>query len=84
MAEGFKEEQAEGLLKAMQEITLAGVATKEDIQNLEKQIQNTNNEIQDVRSGIASMKVWFMGLLLGQTVAILGVMFTLFQFFVDK
>lgn len=35
---GYSEEQAIGFMTAMQEITLSGVATKEDIQSLKSEI----------------------------------------------
>ena len=64
---GYTEAQAEGFIKAIQEITLSGVATKQDIQ--------------DVRSEIASLRTDMFKILMVHTVTIIGVMVALFTFF---
>ena len=57
---GFTKKQAEGFIEAIQEITLSGVATKQDV-------QDAKNEM---------LKFQII-----QTIALVGVMVALFQFF---
>lgn len=114
---GYTEEEAEGFIAAVQEITLPGVATKHDIQSLKDEfqdlkdefqdlklatkqdIQNLKQEIQDIkldiealRAGlkqdshelkaivqkdIANIKVWFLGAMLTQTIALVALILSI-------
>ncbi|MEM6628855.1 MAG: coiled-coil domain-containing protein [Bacteroidota bacterium] len=111
---GYSKKEAEGFIEAIQEITLSGVATKQDISDVRKEIQivqselkedisdvrkeiqiirselktdiaDVRQEIQDVRlelkGDIANLKNETLKFLMVQTVAIVGVMVALFQFF---
>ncbi len=46
---GYSEQEAEGFIEAIQEITLNGVATKEDLRQSEKRL---NERIDSVRDGL--------------------------------
>lgn len=75
---GYTKKEAEGFIEAIQEITLSGVATKEDIQNV-------RNEISDLRTGtqkdFMDLRAEMLKFQVIQTVAIIGVMVALFQIF---
>ncbi len=60
-------EKAEGFIEAIQEITLSGVATKQDIA--------------DLRQAIADLKNDTLKFLIVQTITVVGVMVALFQVF---
>ena len=64
---GYTKKEAEGFIEAIQEITLSGVATKQDVQDLQKDIQYLRNE---------TIKFQLI-----QTLAIIGVLIALFQIF---
>ncbi|MEL7123144.1 MAG: hypothetical protein AAFO07_27090 [Bacteroidota bacterium] len=61
---GYSEEAAEGFIEAIQEITLSGIATKQDLYEFQamtvKEFQDTRNEIreetQDLKTEIAGIK----------------------------
>jgi hypothetical protein len=82
---GYSEKAAEGFIQAIQEITLTGVATKQDLQDLgaklKGDIQNVRSEIQDVREQVVHLKNETLKFLIIQTLTIIGVMVALFQFF---
>ena len=44
---GYTKKQAEGFIEVMQEVTLSGVATKEDVQNVRNEIQEVKNELKE-------------------------------------
>lgn len=63
--QGFTKKQSEGIIKIIQKVTLSGVATKQDIQDVRSEIQNLKNEM---------LKFQVI-----QTIAIIGVMVALSQ-----
>ena len=81
---GFSEGQAEAFIEAIQDITLSGVATKQDIKEVKGEIQDVSKEIQetrgdlqtnsltiqDIRSELKLLK-WMITFNLAMTVAIL-------------
>ncbi len=75
---GYSEEQAEGFVGAMQEISLSGVATKQDIHDVRVEMYKIRDEL---RQEIQSVKVDLLKFQLVQTLAIIAVMITLFQFY---
>jgi len=64
---GYSKKQAEGFIEVMQEVTLSGVATKEDIQDVRNEIQQSRNE---------TLKFQII-----QTLTIIGVMIALAKIF---
>lgn len=78
---GYSEEQAEGIVTTLQDITLSGVATKQDINDVRIEINDLRNElkedIQDVRKEISNL----LKFQVIQTLTIVGVMIALFQIF---
>lgn len=64
---GYSEEQAEGFISAIQDITLSGVATKQDINDVKTEISELRHE---------TLKFQII-----QTLTIVGVMIALFQMF---
>jgi len=60
---GFSEEQAEGVIATIQEVTLSGVATKQDISDLRQDISDRENK--------------YLAFLMAHTIAIIGVMVAL-------
>lgn len=77
---GFTKKQAEGFVEAIQNVSFTGIS-KDDLLDVESTLRG---EVQTIRESISSMKVWFMGLVLAQTVGTLGVVFTMFQFFLGQ
>ena len=71
---GYTKEEAEGFIEAIQEITLSGVATKQDIVDVKNEIQDLRNEIHKFKSDMIKFQ-------LIQTITIIGVMIALFQVF---
>ena len=125
MGKGYSKDEAEGFIEAIQEVTLSGVATKQDIDDIKEsmndlrqdmndlriatkqdiddvkesmndlriatkqdidevrgEIQSVRDEIQGVRKEIQDVKNELIKFQLIQTLAILGLMFTMFQFFI--
>ena len=93
---GYSKEEAEGFIQAIQEITLSGVATRQDIVDVQNEIQNTKAELitdiqtlqsklhtttSDLKDDLAELKNDSLKFLMIQTLAIVGVMVALFQFF---
>lgn len=68
---GYTEKEAEGFIAAIQEITLSGVATKQDLQNVRNELKQ---EISDVKNEMLKFQVI-------QTITLVGVMIALFQIF---
>jgi len=68
---GYTEEEAEGFIAAIQEITLSGVATKQYLQQVRDDLKQ---DIQDMKTEMLKFQVI-------QTIAIIGVMVALFQVF---
>jgi len=66
---GYTKTEAEGFIQAIQEITLSGVATKQDIVDVREGIQEVHKEIQSVRnelkSEIQTLFQWMVGLFVG-------------------
>jgi len=75
---GYSKEEAEGFIAAIQEITLTGVATKQDINQLK---EATMQNINELREEIQNSKLETLKFQLIQTIAIIGVMVALFQIF---
>lgn len=71
---GYTEQEAEGFIQAIQEITLSGVATKQDVQDIRQEIQNLRQDM----SKMAADNLKFQ---LIQTITIIGVMIALTQMF---
>lgn len=71
---GYSEAQAEGFISTLQDITLSGVATKQDLFNIRNELKE---EIQDVRKEISNL----LKFQVIQTLTIVGVMIALFQIF---
>lgn len=67
---GFTKKQAEGIMETVQEVTISGVATKEDLHDVET---NLRFEIQKIANDNLKFQII-------QTIAIVGVMVALFQF----
>ena len=89
---GYTKKAAEGFIAAIQEITLSGVATKQDIQDVRGEIQHVKEclkaEIQEVRNEVKDLEIKIMKALsdnlrfqLLQTIAIIGVMVALLTYF---
>jgi DNA gyrase/topoisomerase IV subunit A len=85
---GFSEDQAEAFIEAVQEITLSGVATRQDIKDIKVDFKDLGNEIQEARGDIQSNRLdiqdirgelkllkWMLGFSLAMSVAILLKMF---------
>ena len=49
---GYSEEAAEGFIAAIQEITLSGVATKQDIRNVQKEIAELRSTTKEDIDGL--------------------------------
>ena len=78
---GFSEEQAEGVIATIQEVTLSGVATKQDISEVRSEIIEVRNElkqdISDLRQDISDRENKYLAFLMAHTIAIIGVMVAL-------
>lgn len=72
--QGFTKKQSEGIIKVIQEVTLSGVATKQDVQDVRAEIQDLENKITKNLSDNLKFQII-------QTIAIIGVMVALFQMF---
>lgn len=75
---GYTEAEAEGFIQAVQEITLSGVATKQDVSELRQFITDTKYELEEKIAKVASDALKFQ---LVQTITIVAVMLALFQLF---
>ena len=64
---GYTQEQAEGFMKAVQEITLSGVATKQDFVSLKQDIQDVREDlskaIHSLEQRIVGMFMWTWGMM---------------------
>ena len=84
---GYDKSQAEGFIDALREITLSGVATKQNIEDLKEDIkdlkdstkqdiQGVKNDITEFKAGIGrkidAIKIWFLGAMLTQTIALMA------------
>lgn len=82
---GYTKKEAEGFIEAIQEISLSGVATKQDIQDVRVDIQAVRAElkqdIQALRIEIQNTKNEMLKFQIIQTITIIGVMVALFQMF---
>ena len=85
---GFTEEQAEGVLLAIQQVQMVGVATKQDIREVKKEIAELRVElkqditdlrtelkqdISDVRGEVKNLRSEIYRVLMIQTATIIGV-----------
>ncbi len=78
---GFTEEQAVGFMTAMQEISLSGVATQDDIQDLRiathAQIKEVREEIQnlkeEVQQGLHNLEIKMLKYIFANTVTLIAV-----------
>lgn len=75
---GYTKKEAEGFIEAIQEITLSGVATKKDVQDIREEIKDLETRLSDkIVKGLSdNLKFQII-----QTIAIIGVMVALFQIF---
>lgn len=71
-AKGYAKKEAEGFIEAIKEINLTGVATKQDIADLTKEIVRLENKL--VKGLSDNLKFQII-----QTIAIIGVMIALAQ-----
>ena len=78
---GYTKKAAEGFIAAIQEITLSGVATKQDIQDVRGEIQDVRNEVKDLEIKIMKALSDNLRFQLLQTIAIIGVMVALLTYF---
>ena len=82
---GYTKKQAEGFIEVMQEVTLSGVASKEDVQDVKEDIQDVRNEIQNVRNelkeDIQQSRNETLKFQIIQTLTIVGVMIALAKIF---
>ena len=78
---GYSKEEAEGFIKAIQEVTISGVATREDLQatkeDLQKEVHFLEARLSDkIDKGLAdNLKFQLI-----QTITIISVMVALLQF----
>ena len=75
---GFSEEQAEGFMEAMREITLTGVATKQNVQDVRDELKQ---DIQDLRDEVRRDVQGILKFQIVQTITFVGVMIALFALF---
>lgn len=86
---GFSEEQSEGILAILQQVTISGMATKNDTQELKYESLELKQEIKEdiqkldvkVERLIATSRNELLKFQLIQTIAIIGVMVALFALF---
>jgi hypothetical protein len=71
VSKGYTKDEAEGFIEAIQEVTLSGVATKQDVDDVKHDLKQ---EIHDVRNDMLKFQ-------LIQTTTLIGVMVALFAFF---
>lgn len=80
-SKGYTKEEAEGFIEAIQEVTLSGVATKQDIADLKEEISKLEGNIStlDAKTDkkIDNLKIWFLGAMLTQTVALVALFLSL-------
>lgn len=74
---GFTKKQAEGIMEAVQEVTISGVATKEDLHKVEAVLRSEMHDMEIRLNNKLSGNLKFQII---QTIAIIGVMVALFQF----
>lgn len=74
-AKGFSEEQAEGVVEALQSIALSGVATKQDINDLRSELKQDINNLRHEFKNEFKENLKFQLL---QTITIIGVVVALF------
>ncbi len=77
-AKGYTKDEAEGFIAAIQEITLSGVATKQDITEVKGEISSLRIELKEEISDLRNDTLKFLMI---QSIALVGVMVALFQVF---
>ena len=75
---GYTKKQAEGFIEVMQEVTLSGVATKEDVQDVRNEIQGVRSELKEDIQQSRNETLKFQII---QTLTIIGVMIALTKIF---
>ncbi len=86
---GFTKKQAEGIMEAVQEVTISGVATKDDLHDLDGGLRTEihkieaglHSKIQDVRTEIQDLRTDTLKFMLLHSMTIIGVMVALFALF---
>lgn len=73
-SKGYTKDEAEGFIAAIQEITLSGVATKQDITDMKAAIAALRAEIMELKNDMLKF-------LMIQSITLIGVMIALFQVF---
>ena len=68
---GYTKKEAEGFIEAIQEISLTGVATKQDILDLK---EATQKDIGDLRMDMSDLSDKLLRFIFANTVAIIGIM----------
>ena len=71
VSKGFTDEQAEGIVKSISTINTSGLATKDDINGLRTELKN---DITVLKEKIDAVKIWFIGAMLTQTLALVALM----------
>ena len=67
LANGFTEEQAEGVVHAIQEIDLSHLATKADLLLLERKMEQVESKLENKMESVkAELFKWMVPLMLGQ------------------
>lgn len=67
LAQGFTEDQAEGVVQAIQEIDLSHLASKADILLLERRIDQVESRLENKMESVkAELFKWMVPLMLGQ------------------
>ena len=71
VSKGFTDEQAEGIVKSISTINTSGLVTKDDINGLRTELKN---DITVLKEKIDAVKIWFIGAMLTQTLALVALM----------
>ncbi|MCG8328556.1 MAG: CCDC90 family protein [Chitinophagales bacterium] len=73
---GYSKDQAEGFMQAVQEISLTGVATRQDIAEVKKEIADVEGR---VKQEIAQVKIDLFKFMFMNSLAIVGLTVTLIK-----
>ncbi len=84
---GFTKKQAEGIMEAVQEVTISGIATKEDLHKVETALRseitkveaNLRSEMHDMETRLSDKLSGSLKFQIIQTITIVGVMVALFS-----
>ncbi|MCB9352525.1 MAG: hypothetical protein H6573_34335 [Lewinellaceae bacterium] len=84
---GYSQEEAEGFIQAVQEITLTGVATRQDITNVRKEVADLRAELKtdiaalrtDLKTDIAEVRTDLYKFMFLNSIGIVGLTVTLIK-----